>query len=1074
MKPYFLLVAVLVAGALGWYIFNVFIPSPGPLCDAQWECSDWSVCSSGEQVRSCRDLRSCGTEKGKPEITRSCLAPAECGNGVCEAGEICSTCVADCGACKPQCTEQWSCTDWSSCLGGNQTRTCSDKNACGTAANRPPQTQSCTAEGCTENWFCGNWSQCVNSSQSRTCTDLKSCGTSVNKPPISQSCTTSCTENWSCAAWGTCANNNQTRTCTDQNACGTSLNKPTESQNCSLGAENTAALCSDGVDNDGDGLIDLADPDCASFVSQPPPPPGKRAEIIRDTWGIAHVFGNTDEEAFFGWGYATAEDRLFQMHYTRRVMQGRLAELIGSKTNSSGVTTLANDTMMRHMGFYRYAQARVQNFDAETKAALSAYAAGVNRYIADHQTSLLFLFGGAIPEPWTPADSLAAWDHMAYSAVPASEATDLHTFESIKQNQCGGNAVCAANAMAPNPAIDESGVIVLQSDVPGSVQSAMQAYGNQHPPFAANVLPEQWMLASDTIPPSKASQGWAVGKNRSTTGNAVVVAHPQIPLFLPDFWHEIHVQGATFNARGIAVPGALGFFAGFNRNIAWGVTAAFGDQSDLFRLKMVGTDQYEYNGTTYQMTVTTEQIKVKNGGTNTVVTKDTILGPVVTPLVPGKFSGEEYVLRAIPQWDKNKHTVQGLIAMMRATRVGSSASDTGSFMEASGRYRGPGVHFLVGDSNGNVGYRWGIAIPTRSSLSPLAGMVAQDGSSSAYDWVETVPPNLMPHTINPSDGVVSAANNVPIGRWYPIALGAGPIEGGDTIRSWRLRELLSRQSPYAAPFKLAPQDVRNVALDSVNPAKREIVRAGLYVRDIEGGTALSANAKSALRILERWYGSPNNAKNLTSYASQAIAHYMPMTFRKADAPNLTPTWGTGEPGLVKWLKDVKVRLDQDAQSMGRLSADEIAYVDTRLAAALTRTTACVGSDPAGWQALFANGPILSGCAAGIEPPGQVIMKYFDSLHEGFGSLAPQYDRVYTGLQNAELSSLWGQKYEAYTHFVDFANVNAATAMSHPGVSENPSSASFENQRSRWLSGTLREAPVDKNQVQAVSTKFVDF
>src|SRR3989338_3113727 len=101
MKPYFLLVAVLVAGALGWYIFNVFIPSPGPLCDAQWECSDWSVCSSGEQVRSC--------------------------------------------------------PDWSSCLGGNQTRTCSDKNACGTAANRPPQTQSCTAEGCTENWFCGNW-----------------------------------------------------------------------------------------------------------------------------------------------------------------------------------------------------------------------------------------------------------------------------------------------------------------------------------------------------------------------------------------------------------------------------------------------------------------------------------------------------------------------------------------------------------------------------------------------------------------------------------------------------------------------------------------------------------------------------------------------------------------------------------------------------------------------------------------------------------------------------------------------------------------------------------------------------
>jgi hypothetical protein len=95
------------------------------------------------------------------------------------------------GAWQPaaQCTENWSCGNWSSCAGGTQVRTCTDANSCGTTTNRPPLSQSCTeTSGCTESWICTDWAACTNGNQGRTCTDLNSCGTTVEQPPLSQSC----------------------------------------------------------------------------------------------------------------------------------------------------------------------------------------------------------------------------------------------------------------------------------------------------------------------------------------------------------------------------------------------------------------------------------------------------------------------------------------------------------------------------------------------------------------------------------------------------------------------------------------------------------------------------------------------------------------------------------------------------------------------------------------------------------------------------------------------------------------------------------------------------------------------
>ena len=128
-------------------------------------------------------------------------------------------------------------------------------------------------------------------------------------------------------------------------------------------------------------------------------PQSTKIELLRDTWGVPHIFADTDKGAMYGLGYAAAQDRAFQMYYNLRIIQGRLAELVGNV--KVGVTerrpqgrnsALANDIKMRTIGYYRAAQKVAANLDSEILSLLQAYSDGVNDYINSHPNDLLYLF----------------------------------------------------------------------------------------------------------------------------------------------------------------------------------------------------------------------------------------------------------------------------------------------------------------------------------------------------------------------------------------------------------------------------------------------------------------------------------------------------------------------------------------------------------------------------------------------------------------------------------------------------------------------------------------------------------
>jgi len=93
------------------------------------------------------------------------------------------------------CTPTWSCTEWSTCMGGVTVRSCVDiaSPSCGTDFNRPIEQQSCTSVGtpaptCTETWSCSSWTPCTQGLQTRTCQDLSRCSTTTDQPPVSYDC----------------------------------------------------------------------------------------------------------------------------------------------------------------------------------------------------------------------------------------------------------------------------------------------------------------------------------------------------------------------------------------------------------------------------------------------------------------------------------------------------------------------------------------------------------------------------------------------------------------------------------------------------------------------------------------------------------------------------------------------------------------------------------------------------------------------------------------------------------------------------------------------------------------------
>ena len=557
-------------------------------------------------------------------------------------------------------------------------------------------------------------------------------------------------------------------------------------------------------------------------------------EIVRDRWSIPHIFAASTGDLFFGQGYATAQDRLWQMEIGRRIASGTLAELVGPPV-------LDADRLLRRLGFRRAALAEYHDFEAEGQQALEAYCAGVNAWIAEcgggaGRWPLEFTMLRARPAPWTPIDCLAFAKYMAFGQAADWQGKWLR-----------GQAVArvgAERAWAAEPFAGEHPPQSLH--VPAGLDYGAIDYslgGPQQPPMAR------------AAPPA-ASNGWAVSAERAAGHGALLANDPHLAPHLPVSWYEVHLCGAGYDVIGGSLPPALGVLIGRNRRIAWGLTAAILDANDLY-VEHCDADSPETYladaGRRQQAETIDEPIAIKGWSEPVVETvRVTRHGPIINPppTGPGQGTPAYHLQLALRSTVLERN---GLVTSLLALNRAGSWDE---FRTALAQWPAPPLTFVYADVDGHIGRQAAGHIPARARGD---GLLPLPGWDDAYAWSGMVPFDDLPSELDPPRGFTVAANQDMSCQSSSSDTGSGGAserrrghnlghEWLDPYRARRIAQLLADGEVLDREYCRAMQ------ADAVSLAGRAWVSAVLALCDRGWVTPQSRHEVLALDLLAQWDG----------------------------------------------------------------------------------------------------------------------------------------------------------------------------------------------------------------------------
>jgi penicillin G amidase len=768
-----------------------------------------------------------------------------------------------------------------------------------------------------------------------------------------------------------------------------------------------------------------------------------KVELLRDSWGVPHVFADTDAGAMYGLGYAAAQDRPFQMYYQLRIIQGRLAELVGdvkvgvSRQQPQGRNSaLRSDIEMRTIGYWRAAQETAERLDPEARELLEAYSRGVNDCLNGDPNvrSALFEKSGLQPEPWTPAACIASWWRLSLF-FSGDGLRELGPYYEIKDGarMVRRFTVTDSAGATEGPLFRDDASVIQRGDVDDEWLQKVLAYMAEH-----NLTRKVDVPVGQSRPGPRFSHAWVVGGAKTTTGSAVLVSDPQTPVRNPSLWHEFHIRGRTFNARGIGVAGCPSLLIGFTPNVAWGLTALGADQADLFLLKTDPNrpNQYLLDGTWRDMEVHEETIQVKGGTPQTILYRRTHFGPVVTAIAMGVRRGDEVALKRIPICEPERDTFRAVLDMIRSR-------DVYEFQQSLGGWSFPSANCVFGDRKGNIGYKTILSLPIRSAHSLLDDRAAHEGWDSANDWQGIAPHELLPQVINPRQGWLVSANHRPIASFYPLSMGISTGSLGDTDRSWRLKERVRQKE------KFTPEDVLDIHYDTVAPIKRDLVKLGYHLRDVQK-YPLDEDTLLALDYLEDWRAA--GCKSEMSIQGTEIVNLIPMAFRQNFAAAVT--YGGGLSGLCNMLQTIDARIAADPNAA--LTADEADYVNLMVRAAWRYGKTQFGDDSTRWH------------ERGKRAQLATKLPYMSTL-DGFGSLDESQDVTDPSLRCTDGGTILSQQAQSYTQYVRLDDADQSMSILPIGQSEGSKSPYRLSNYELWSQGKLHPAPLSRQAVEKITT-----
>lgn len=523
-------------------------------------------------------------------------------------------------------------------------------------------------------------------------------------------------------------------------------------------------------------------------------------EILRDRWGIPHIYARNNADLFFAQGYVHAQDRLWQMELQRRTGLGQLAAIMGP-------IALESDRFLRTLGFGRIARQEATAMSGAEYEAVTAYCAGVNAFVAAnaHRLPIEFTLLRYRPRPWEPADI------FAFGKIMALNLSVNWTSEILRAQIIAAIGAERAAALDPTYPADQPLTIPSDADYTATLGADALRAITTLDPFAGGCAGTQ------------GSNAWVVSGARTASGGPLLANDPHLALQLPAVWYENHLVGGDYAVTGASIPGTVGVIIGHNERIAWGVTNGMTDVQDLYIERFDPAEphgtSYEFRGEWAEATVVHEEIAIrehplsKRHRTKMLPVRITRHGPIISPLVPNSAAtssapGEALALR----W-----TALEPGGIQRAILALNRAHDWATFRAALTEWTVPPQNFVYADVDGQIGYALGGAIPRRAQGD---GRVPVAGWTGEWEWTGIIPPEENPHAINPTSGYIVSANNRIVGDEYPYPL---PGEWLPGYRAARIREVLLRVPHHdAASFARLHNERHSLP----GRALRDLARAG--------------------------------------------------------------------------------------------------------------------------------------------------------------------------------------------------------------------------------------------------------
>jgi penicillin amidase len=553
-------------------------------------------------------------------------------------------------------------------------------------------------------------------------------------------------------------------------------------------------------------------------------------EIIKDNWGISHIFAQNQKDLFFTQGFNVARDRLFQLEIWRRQATGTLAEILGEKA-------LNRDIGARLLKARVDMKKEMNHYHPQGEEIITSFVKGINAYINFVKQNpdlipLEFRLLGIKPEHWTP--EVVVSRHNGLYRNCGSEISMARTVRIL-----GAEKTEALLDLNPSGSFlkfdDEVDYSLISRDILGLYYASRSRVR-----FAPEDIADSSFRADQSLihpgyhilPPFEqirktidlGSNNWVVSGKLTATGLPMMANDPHRSQQIPSLRYWVHLVAPGWNVIGGGEPALPGISIGHNEHGAWGLTIFAIDQEDLYiyETNPANSNQYLYKEKWESMRVIQERIQVKGQSSVTADLKFTRHGPV---LYEDKINHKAYALRAA--WLEI-----GGAPYLASLRM-DQAKNWEEFREACSYSHTPSENMVWADIRNNIGWQAVGITPLRkdwNGLLPVPG-------GGRFEWEGYLPIKKLPHVYNPEQDFFATANHYNVPEGYPHILG---LQWSAPFRFLRIEEFLS------AKKKLTLRDMMALQQDELSIPARTLVPL------IKGLHSDEARVQKAMEMLLNW------------------------------------------------------------------------------------------------------------------------------------------------------------------------------------------------------------------------------